>query len=371
LIYLVDCVRWVRRGCVVFRARFQRSFRWSLPGELLANAEGGLVWQWPLPPLGRLFVVPPQRIAIVEEGIVDDVLSRVDPEGPPPRQRRFISFADLRSVEVRESEVWVNDQFYARIDTPAQAQALADELIGLARMTPDARTEDLIRSRSQDLDEAGLRQRLEEFEEKSRGVRLMGNLLWLLFFVAGPIVVGLYSLERTWRSLFAALGVLVSINAVLFFRAHRALFPDLRAERWQKLLLFVLVPVDAIRAIDSLAFRLFQRADPAAVAYLLCRPEAGSDLIQRIVRDLRYPLGPASTAAADPDAGRVLREDHEQRRQVLEDWLQTRQWPLESLLTPPDRQSSALSYCPRCREQFRVPEGQCEACHETPLCGWN
>src|SRR5260370_39990637 len=89
--------------------------------------------------------------------------------------------------------------------------------------------------------------------------------------------------------------------ALLFRRAHRALFPDASAERFTPFVTMLLAPPTAIRAHDLLSRHLLGAFHPLAVAQGLCSPARFEELARRTLLDLRcpmLPLCPAGTPAA-------------------------------------------------------------------------
>ena len=68
LIYLSECLVWVRRGALVFASWWGKSFRILHPGTLLGNQRGGLLLANPLPPLGATFISPGFPLSLSPEG---------------------------------------------------------------------------------------------------------------------------------------------------------------------------------------------------------------------------------------------------------------------------------------------------------------
>src|ERR1051326_9312631 len=58
LIYLSECLVWVRRGVLVLGSWSGRRFRLLQPGRWLGNARGGWLLANPFPPLGTVFLTP-------------------------------------------------------------------------------------------------------------------------------------------------------------------------------------------------------------------------------------------------------------------------------------------------------------------------
>src|SRR5947199_254181 len=62
LIYLSECLVWVRRGALAIRNWRGRNSRIVDPGALLGNQRGGFLLANPLPPLGNAFARPPANL---------------------------------------------------------------------------------------------------------------------------------------------------------------------------------------------------------------------------------------------------------------------------------------------------------------------
>jgi hypothetical protein len=148
--------------------------------------------------------------------------------------------------------------------------------------------------------------------------------------------------------------ILAVLTAIMFYRAHKQLFPTEGSERFENLVKMILCPPVSIRAADVLTRNLLADYSPIVLANLL----AGSgeqQFVRAFVLDLRHPL---KHDVSDESAEKTMRwAVDEQLNLCLERFLKP-----EDLLAPSGREKNSLSYCPRCRCQYVVSETDCPDC---------
>src|SRR6266511_2153028 len=105
LIYLSECLVWVRRGALALGTWWGKSFRILYPGALLGNQRGGLLLANPLPPLGTLFLSPLVPFSLSPQGALAYSSACLNPAGPPVQTARFFRFAVIREVDRHTSDV--------------------------------------------------------------------------------------------------------------------------------------------------------------------------------------------------------------------------------------------------------------------------
>jgi hypothetical protein len=159
----------------------------------------------------------------------------------------------------------------------------------------------------------------------------------------------------------------LAINLVEYHRVHKSLYLWDVKDRWSHLAMMVLSPPIAIRARDLLSRPLLDAFHPLAVAHVLLPKEDFFDFARRVMLDLSFPIAPVCPT-------------EETGPQETERWFRNRLWAAaenlirqgglspEALLKPPVLAGEdSRSYCPRCRCQFTVTEGDCPDCGGLPL----
>lgn len=360
-LHVIEGLFWVRREAVGF-ARGARSHRVVRPGGPFGNHRGGFLLLSPLPPLGETFVVEPSPLTVGAEQVwLTPAETLGTPEAPAPGAGSW-SWVEATRVRREAKAVFGPGKRSANTSSGRLAADLVQHLHALAELKPKARAKAATAAAERGHDVAAVKARLRAFEKATARLGIYGNA-WLPLMLGGAY--GLFfvpaALDR-WPYLLGAMGVLLVLTWVELFIAHRRLYPDLRGERWLKLMLMVLSPPAASRARAWLARDALAGFHPLAVAAALLPQDDFRAFAGEVWRDLVHPLGPDDPeAAADLTAARArLMTAH--RRLLVAQGVEP-----DSLDGPPEvLEPSVRAYCPRCHETFLDPDGDCSDCPGVP-----
>src|SRR5262249_32670300 len=154
------------------------------------------------------------------------------------------------------------------------------------------------------------------------------------------------------------------VGAVLacYSGAHRAIFPDRAGERRKHLAMMVVSPPAAVRAHDTMGRELLADMNPLAAASVLLAPEPLRQFVLRVIADLEHPREPICPTV--DELARATESWFRERQLSLSRDFATSQGlePANLLVAPSAEDSDCHTYCPRCRTQYVVREGTCEAC---------
>ncbi|MCC6409004.1 MAG: hypothetical protein IT453_17720 [Planctomycetes bacterium] len=360
LVYLSDCVAWVRRGAVAFRALGAGDFRAALPSAFTGNARAGLVWTNPLPPLGTLFVAESWPLAFSPDALASVPGLELDPRAPRVAQWHAKRWSEVGEIRAVEKELWIDGRVFARADTLHAARELA-RLADALRKAPAARREALIDAAlAPGFDVEAVTARATSFAKATRALRIATNALFAFLAVVLPLMLWRFGILMTWPWLLAGLVACLATVAVLFWRAHRTLRPDAKSARRRALALIALSPPEAVRALDSLARPWLAGFDPLAAAALLGE-DARRELVRSILLDTRHPLPPpvsAEPVAVDCERwfrARLLRERERAAQRLGLD-------PRSLLAPPASDDPSARGFCLRCELDHAEAAGACSDC---------
>ncbi|MCK6447612.1 MAG: hypothetical protein L6Q99_14565 [Planctomycetes bacterium] len=360
LIYLADCVAWVRRGAVAFRALAGRRFAAALPSPFTGSAKAGLTWTNPLPPLGTLFVAESLPVALSSDGLASVPGLELDPRAPRVHEWRAKRWSDVHEVRAIEKELWLDGHVFAVADTPRTARELATLVETLRTAPRERRTKLLERALAARCDVASARERVERFFAVTAKLRFATNTLFV--FLAGlvPAALWRFGIILTWPFLLGGLVLGVASVAWLFARAHRELFPNERSARRRGVFLIALSPPEAVRAVDALGRAACASFDPLALATVLDEAPR-RELARRILIDTRHPLPPP--VSVEPFAVECEREFRGLVRAARERALGELGLDAKTLLAPPaPEEAGARSYCLRCELDRTEPAGACNDC---------
>ena len=253
----------------------------------------------------------------------------------------------------------VNDERLAKCATAGQARTLAKAIGEMAKASV-AKRERLARnwiSKQFAMDEAAAR--LREGNAIIKPMRELSLILFLFLFVVTPVLVSSFGLMGLIIPVAAVMVILAVLIGILFYRAHKQLFPAETSERFENLVKMILCPPVSIRAPDILTRNLLAEYSPIVLANLL----AGSSehqFVRAFILDLQHPL---KHEVSDETAAKTISwTAAEQLNVCLEQVKAGCYLEAEDLSAPRQREGNSISYCPRCRCQFVVSAVECPDC---------
>jgi hypothetical protein len=355
LVYLSDCLIWVKRESVAFISIWGGRWRLTVPASWLGNANGAVMFLNPVPPAGRIHLSHLLPISISPSGICAYNLQTLPSEARSPAQTgQFLPFNKIKTAATEGVYLVVNDEKFAKCATAGQAKML-DQLIREIVKASTTKRERILREWMQKqfaVDDAAAR--LKEGKAMIEPVQELSLILFLFLFVFTPTLTSIFGLMPLIIPVAVVMIVLAVLTGIMFFRAHKRLFPKEGSERFENLIKMILCPPVSIRAPDVLSRNLLADYSPIVLASLL----AGSgeqQFVRSFVLDLQHPL---KHEVSDEVAEKTMRwAVDEQLNFCLERFLKP-----EDLRAPSSREKDSISYCPRCRCQYVVSETDCPDC---------
>jgi hypothetical protein len=360
LLYLTECLIWVKRESVAFVSRMGGRWRLTVPPSWLGNANGGLLFLNPLPPAGRVFLSHLSPVSISPSGICAYNLQTLPSEARSPGQTgHFLPFNKITHSTTDGVYLLVNGERFAKCATARQARTLA-KLIGEMAKVSAAKRERLARnwiSKQFAIDDAAAR--LREGNIVIQPMRELSLILFLFLFVVAPVLVTSFGLTGLVIPVAAVMVILAVLIGILFHRVHKQLFPAETSERFENLVKMILCPPVAIRAPDILTRNLLAEYSPIVLANLLTGSNE-QQFVRAFILDLQHPLKhEVSDETAEKTIGWTAAE---QLNICLEQVKDGRYLEPEDLSAPTQREENSISYCPRCRCQFVVSAAECPDC---------
>ncbi|MCI0587889.1 MAG: hypothetical protein L0323_13730 [Planctomycetes bacterium] len=366
-VYLAECVLWLPRGSAALARRTLRGWRLLFPGRISGNERRGAVLADPLLPAGHVLVVHPWPVSLSPSGVRAGAPHVLEADERPRGDGEFLAYERLGSLAVRGRDLIVDSRVFVSAASPSAARRLADLLGRLGRLPETARARAIEDALASSLDSRVVEERLGVLLARSRSLgRVCGGLLVYLFLLA-PIVMRQAGPQRSWKPLLAGLLLLDAAALLLYRRAHRALFPEDREERWASLLAMALSPPAAARAAAHLSRDLLDGVHPLAAARALCSGRIYRELARRVLLDVRHPVR-SESLDGDPRAESTSGWFRAALLRALERDLRAAGVDSEALLSPPEpHDPAARAYCPRCRDQFVGGAETCPDCGGLPL----
>src|ERR1051325_3325397 len=125
LVYLSDCLIWVKRESVAFVSVWGGRWRLTVPASWLGNSNGAVIFLNPVPPAGRIFLSHLLPISISPSGICAYNLQTLPSETRSPTQTgQFLPFNKIKTAGLEGVYLLGNDEKFARCVTPGQGKRL-------------------------------------------------------------------------------------------------------------------------------------------------------------------------------------------------------------------------------------------------------
>ena len=363
LLYLTECLIWVKKQSVAFVSAAGRRWRLATPISWLGNANGAMLILNPVPPPGRVYLSHLLPVSISPSGVCA-FNSQTLPSGARPATQtgEFISFSAISNPGTDGAYLVLNGQKFAKCATPKQAKALASIIDALSKAKP-ARRESLLRSwLAKQFDARAATRLWREAEDSIAVIRWCCSIFFGFMFFGVPVLVTLYGLEQLIIPVAAGIVALALQIVFLFFRAHRKFYPAESQERLESMAKMVLCPPVSLRAADGLTRNLLAEYSPIVVANVLAgqEGEGASQFAREFVLDLQHPLKHEVTDAAAAET--IDWMNAAQLKACLEHVARDRKAAGKSLLKAAQREGDSISYCPRCLVQFVVAGDECPDC---------
>jgi hypothetical protein len=312
----------------------------------------------PLRPGRIALLAAPLPFRVGAAGVASDiVLRRFGTRNLGESALRAIAFDELAGVEAKRSMLRVGGRAFTRAASAEHAEAAAARLVALGRVTSAGRIDTINASERAASDVAALDARVEGTRHAVRWLGAVCDAYLSALFLLLPVAIA--TLDET-TALLASLPILLTLHGValgLACRAHRALRPEARSERFETLLAAALFPPHLLRLPQRLFLASVGAPRPVVAAAALLMGDARLAFLRRAVADCELA---AQRADANDVLARALCElDCTTLREIAS------QAGVEEadLRRPPvrgDRHSAA--YCPVCRAEYRAGFDTCADC---------
>jgi len=370
-LYLFESLAWVPTGCVAFRSFFGR-FRCPTRTIHLIGNEAGHLPSFGLLPTDATLVVEPCPVSVGHDGVVGYVVASLPEIETAAATGVHADWQSVGKMEVRERELRVNGQVLIRLATARSAGLLASRLRTIAAVADTKRAEAIERFIEEQFDCASVVQRIDGWRKATVGLKFASLALFIWIF---PVGIARY---QGWLPGFSDMQSLPLYLGILFLlwwagvmgivRAHRRLYPERRGQRWKYFFTAMISPAVVLRGVDHLGRGIIAMVHPVVVAEELCGASDVKNWAERISRDYRFPRASQSGSLASddwlsPTAKEIVDSYHRRSLQAWERFAARQGLDLTTGLLPPERDDpQAVSYCPRCHQEFAVIASQCDRC---------
>jgi hypothetical protein len=352
-LYLLESVRITIASAIVFRRRLF-STAWSATHPL--KYPGAERWGWILAPL-----LPASGPDIVAQ----DFVVAYSPAQAAPNSAlvagnaNAIAYAEIASVTIDDNFLCVNGAKFVRCQSVSLAHQIKDQIEQLRKVSADSREQTIRRFINSAL-RPGAREQLQSLRTSLRGVTALVAALWLVAFVVLPVALLIAGNDLVLVPIAVLIWSLAFALAFIVPKARKRIDPSVRRRFPWESLKYVVYPVAAMRAREDLVTDRFVDMHPLALCMELCadteRVQCATELLLRIRHPATLPLVP------DHDVDTVSNWFNRLLTECLEKHLAEIAPEILNNLIPLPLDPSCVSYCPRCRSQYRILEGACADC---------
>jgi hypothetical protein len=343
-LYAWQCLWWLPAGSTLVWATMLRSRVESGPGfRLAALRPGALCAQ-----AQRLPLVARDG-ALYARGGTGWLSGDAEAELP-------LDLALLRGAEAHESWVRSGGRRLARGVDPADAQRIAALLHAVADPDPAERRRRAAEALRASLSLKDAEAARDRAQEATAWLGVISDVYLVNLLGFAPAASYFIGDEFALRIFAPALVLLHAATLFCFARAHAALWPGRRAERWQALFGVAIYPPGLLRAPQQLCASALAGFHPAALALTLLPESDARDFLRAELLQAEA----RSTEAPAPELGFSLDACERDALQALVAEIGSSR---AALLAAPDRcDAHARAYCPACHCEYRRGDGDCSDC---------
>ena len=360
VLYLIECVTWVRRDAVVFNSWWPGRFRVDHSSGLLGNAWGSIVVRCPIPFVGEAYRVQQWSVSLTKEGVIFYVPNAIGALGRPDQTAWHFTWKRLGLIEIDGSTLKAQGQKILVLSSPDAALRMAMDLEDLRDTPPEDRDRLIDELLHSSTDQEACEARWLECQSRTYLVQTMCQVLTVAWLFIVPLALLKYGAELALEPSLAALGVLTVLVSVFYFLSHRKLYPEQLVDRVLHSLMCLLYPPAACRAHLHLQLNALTAFNPLVVGRLLLQGGRRDRWTEHFARDTFHPIEPvvpeeihAQTVMA------FLARYQEHARQVLHaDGIDVE----ELLRSTPYQVRTSPRYCIRCQTPYQLSGLRCDSC---------
>lgn len=365
VIYLVDCLHFLHRNAVAWTAWLTPECRARLASTAVGSRSAGVFLSPLLPPLGSTYVTQPLPVSFSPLGVCSFISPVLTPAGRPPQIGRVFRYEEIERLSADVRDVFVNGERFVQCRSERVARHVADVIRRLVKASPADRESLLRILAAESFDATAARAAVAACRASTRALRILCNLEWFWLFVVFPGV--LLAAGLSFLFLLLAVGLLILHTAIMtiYWRRHRAMFPEATSNRVEGMLKMALCPPASVRAVDLISLDLLDLHHPLSAAAALAAPAELKRLAILLLREARHPLPPP---ADPPDLAAIADWHRAATLSAAEALMSAQGVDLSDIDRPPHpRDPAERTFCPRCHTTYTLDTGTCPDCSGIPL----
>jgi len=346
LLYLIDCIAYVRYQHLLFSSHFGRYFKLKKSGLHIIG----------LLPISEVVISHNLPIFLTSRGFYTRAgKPYTDNVRYTAKGLRFIAYEDVVTIEVDGKVIKVNGEALLKFPTSTNAQ----QMMSLLRELTYSEVSDRHRKIREFLRERTDLQKLRATRENCQllaYVKMLSSMLFVIVF--GILPLALYSKLSLYVNLAVIVYLAIGVYLLIIISAYierRELFGTTRSQTLIAMLPTVLSPVTGAHILKDLTKEIFVRFDYIAIAAALLPSQAFHKLMREELLRTAY--------AKEEKHDEELKELWVTRENVLHNILSETGIEMHELFAiPKKRDPSAVSYCPLCLDEYRYGPTKCIDC---------
>ncbi len=344
-LYLIECLRWIPAHSWICVGSMGGRWRFRHPSKNFAARGIGAVLLAPLPPFRAHFVAMPW-LFVPER---DHLVVRDD-----NRAATRVTWDKLKP-HAEGSSIILDGLAIVRLPSSSLASGWCARLREWTAMPEGEREKSFLDHAARSLDAEAVKETAAALTERTRLLHANAGLILVWCF---GVVSGIYAwygeTPQLWIALLVLLGLQIT-QTTLFWRATRHANHESKVPyRFWKALSAAIMPQHSVRAADHICRALSLEPHPLA-ARLLVDPAAFLTHARRFWREARFQKGWQTTGTLTLEAV------------ALDRFFTSSGTDIASLEEAPARDTTSVSYCPRCLAQFQLAAGECLDCDGVAL----
>ncbi len=363
-LFVLESLRLTAPGSLIFKRRVQprsRGDEWEASGA--PEYPGAERWSWVLGPLlpwgGPVLVAQQFVVAMSATGISANIAANI-------RCNRAYQYEEIETVVADGAVLRVNGEFVARFDNYRGAVFTAGLIQRLRSLSKDEREREIRTTIRQSLhNPAKLTDLIANFRRHTRIVGLLVNCFWVACIPIFPLALLFLPNDLVLVAAGAVAWILAAGLAVAVPVAKRKLEPNKHQGFPWASLKYLIYPVSAMTAQETLAGNITVDMHPAAVCLALMRGEEATDRCRQLLLHARHPA--FFFGGSQPEAKAISEWFASATATEMEAYLQAAAPGVLSIPEPEPVGDEGGSYCPRCRGAFFQAYGECPDCPGVPL----
>lgn len=344
LLYLIDCIAYVRHQHLLFSSYLGRYFRIKKPGLHFVG----------LLPTSEAIVSNNVPIFLTSRGIYTLPEKYYNADARYKAQNlNFTTYEDIVKIEAEGKVMRINGESIIRFPSDTNAKQMTELIRQLTYLEPSGRHERIRTFLDETL-------HLPETHTNKRAhwslnyVKILSSFLFVYVFGILPLI--LYSGLSKYINLpvFVSLLVLLYLSIlVMAYVVRRKIIGTTTSLR--TFASVILSPVTAVHILKELTKEIYVRFDYLAIAaVLLPSPAFQSEMRRELLRIIH---------TKEEEQNADLKEFWSLRENMLRSLLTETGIEMQELFSAPDRQDpSATSYCPLCLNEYTVGATKCVDC---------